>query len=302
MIIYDIKNVVKTYPGQTQPANKNISLQISEAEIFGILGDNGAGKSTLVRQMVNLLASDSGSISLLGKNIVEAPYLVQMNVGYMPQESGALNNLTVGEALYFTSHLRGLSRADAQKECNYLLDLWQIRELRHKPSSRLSGGQRRLLRLAVAMAGLPPVLILDEPTNDLDPQRRKLVWDNLRQINQEQGTTIILITHDAIEAEKAIQRVGIMRAGELVAVGRPSELKQQVDRILRLELFFSPDSPPELPPSLTYIPLEPGHWQVLLEWAQVTSTLNSLNLDKIDDFRLYSATLEDLYLHYATQA
>ncbi|GAA6617075.1 ABC transporter ATP-binding protein [Scytonema sp. NUACC26] len=302
MIIYDIQNVVKTYSGQTLPANKNISLQIFEAEIFGILGDNGAGKSTLVRQMVNLLASDSGSISLLGKNIVEAPYLVQMNVGYMPQESGALNNLTVGEALYFTSHLRGLSRADAQKECNYLLDLWQIRELRHKPSSRLSGGQRRLLRLAVAMAGLPPVLILDEPTNDLDPQRRKLVWDNLRQINQEQGTTIILITHDAIEAEKAIQRVGIMRAGELVAVGRPSELKQQVDRMLRLELFFSPDSPPDIPASLTYIPLEPGHWQVLLEWNQVTSTLNSLNLDKIDDFRLYSATLEDLYLHYATKA
>ncbi|MUG96335.1 ATP-binding cassette domain-containing protein [Scytonema sp. UIC 10036] len=302
MIIYDIQNIVKTYPSQTQPANKNISLQILEAEIFGILGDNGAGKSTLVRQMVNLLASDSGSISLLGKNIVEAPYLVQMNVGYMPQESGALNNLTVGEALYFTSHLRGLSRANAQKECNHLLDFWQIRELRHKPSSRLSGGQKRLLRLAVAMAGLPPVLILDEPTNDLDPQRRKLVWDNLRQINQEQGTTIILITHDAIEAEKAIQRVGIMRAGELVAVGRPSELKQQVDRMLRLELFFSPDSPPELPPSLTHIPLEPGHWQVLLDWSQVTSTLNSLNLDKIDDFRLYSATLEDLYLHYATKA
>ena len=80
-----------------------------------------------------------------------------------------------------------MSRNDARKECDPLLDLWQIQELRHKPSSRLSGGQRRLLRLAVAMAGSPPVLMLDEPTNDLDPQRRKLVWDNLRRINQEQG-------------------------------------------------------------------------------------------------------------------
>jgi len=210
VIVYDIQNLVKSYPGQAQPANKNITLQIDEGEIFGILGDNGAGKSTLVRQMVNLLSSDSGAIALFGHNIVEVPHQVQMTVGYMPQESGALNNLTVGEALFFTAHLRGMSRTDARKECAALLDLWQIRELRHQPSSRLSGGQRRLLRLAVAMAGTPPVLILDEPTNDLDPQRRKLVWDILRDINREQGTTIILITHDAIEAEKAIQRVGIL--------------------------------------------------------------------------------------------
>ncbi|WP_315791707.1 ABC transporter ATP-binding protein [Fischerella sp. JS2] len=302
MIVYDIQNLVKTYPGQTQPANKNITLQIYQGEIFGILGDNGAGKSTLVRQMVNLLTSDSGTITLFGNNIVAVPHLVQMNVGYMPQESGALNNLTVGEALYYTAHLRGMSRVDARQECNALLDLWQIRELCHQPSSRLSGGQKRLLRLAVAVAGSPPVLILDEPTNDLDPQRRKLVWDILRQINQEQSTTIILITHDAIEAEKAIQRVGIMRAGELVAVGRPSELKQQVDRMLRLELFFAPETPPSLPPHLIPIALEPGHWQLLLEWNQVNPALNSLNLEMLDDFRLYSATLEDLYLHYASKA
>ena len=91
----------------------------------------------------------------------------------------------------------------------------------------------------------------DEPTNDLDPQRRKLVWDILREINREQRTTIILITHDAIEAEKPIQRVGILHADELVALSRPSELKRQVDRMLRLELFFSPETPPTLPPNLT---------------------------------------------------
>ena len=104
--------------------------------------------------------------------------------------------------------------------------------MRDRYSSRLSGGQRRLLRLAVAMAGQPPILILDEPTNDLDPQRRKLVWDVLREENQQRGTTIIFITHDAIEAEKVIQRVGIMRNGKLVANGRPSELKQAVDQKL----------------------------------------------------------------------
>jgi ABC-2 type transport system ATP-binding protein len=301
MLIYDIQDLVKTYPGQSTPVNDRITLQIDQGEIFGILGDNGAGKSTLVRQMVNLLSSTSGTINFLGKNITTIPDVIKMNVGYMPQESGAVKNLTIAESLYFTAHLRGMSRREAREECDRLLYQWKMMEWRDQPAARLSGGQLRLLRLAVTMAGSPPVLILDEPTNDLDPQRRKLVWDNLRQLNQEQGTTIIFITHDAIEAEKIIQRVGILRSGQLVAIGRPSDLKRQVDRLLRLELFFEPDNPPVLPAELTCDQPAPGHWCIFLEWHQVESTLNRLNLAEIDDFRLYSATLEDLYLHYANK-
>jgi ABC-2 type transport system ATP-binding protein len=302
MLIYDIQNLVKVYPGQSKPVNDHISLQIHQGEIFGILGDNGAGKSTLVRQMVNLLASSAGTIAFLGKPIATIPQMVQLNVGYMPQESGAVKNLTIAESLYFTAHLRGLNRRAARQECDRLLHQWKMTEWRDQPAAQLSGGQLRLLRLAVAMASSPPVLILDEPTNDLDPQRRKLVWDNLRQLNREQGTTIILITHDAIEAEKVIQQVGIMRDGRLVAIGRPSDLKRQVDRMLRLELFFDPGNPPALPAALNCDRHGLGHWRIFLEWHQVEPTLNSLDLTQIDDFRLYSATLEDLYLHYASQS
>lgn len=297
-VVYDVRDLVKYYPGQARPANKDVTLQIHQGEIFGILGDNGAGKSTLVRQMVNLLRSSSGSIRLFDQSIGQDPLHVPLNVGYMPQETHALNILTVGEALFFTAHLRGLSRAEARQERDRLLALWRIEDLRDEYSTRLSGGQRRMLRLAVAMAGSPPVLILDEPTNDLDPQRRRLVWDALRHLNGEHGTTIIFITHDAIEAEKIIQRVGIMRGGELVAVGRPSELKRSVDQKLRLELFFPPEMPPGLPSGLTCHQLESGRWLVLLEREQVMAVLNGLNLEHLDDFRLQSATLEDLYLHY----
>jgi ABC-type multidrug transport system ATPase subunit len=216
----------------------------------------------------------------------------------MPQQTHALNNLTVGEALYFTAHLRGLGRADARRERDALLELWQMGHLRDKYSTRLSGGERRLLCLAVAMAGSLPVLILDEPTNDLAPQRRRLVWDVLRRINSERGTTIIFITHDAIEAEKVIQRVGIMRDGELVVVGRPSELKKNVDRKLRLELFLSSGAMPRLPLGLTAHRLQPGRWLAWLDRSQVSSVLDGLDVDQLDDFRLYSATLEDLYVHY----
>jgi ABC-type multidrug transport system ATPase subunit len=302
MVVYDLQAVTKQYPQQPQPANQHITLQIHAGEIFGLLGDNGAGKTTLVRQMVNLLQPTSGFIKLFNKPIAHDPLQTATTVGYMPQDANALNNLTVGEALYFTAHLRGLSRRDAQQERDTLLATWQIGDLRDKYSSRLSGGQRRLLRLVVAMAGRLPVLILDEPTNDLDPQRRRMVWDNLKQLNQRQGTTIIFITHDAIEAEKIIQRVGILRKGELVAVGRPSELKKQVAQQLRLELFFPPETPPHLPAHLTPHQLQPRRWLAWVERGDIGQVLNGLNLEQLDDFRLYSATLEDLYVHYANQS
>ena len=301
MLVYDIINLTKLYPGQTSAANRNINLQIEVGEIFGLLGDNGAGKTTLVRQMANLLAPTSGSIRLFDQPVSRDPLYAPRHIGYMPQDNLAGNNLTVGEWIYFTAHLRGLNRPAARHECSKLLDLWQIAELRNKTNRHISGGQKRLLQLAVAMAGAPPVLILDEPTNNLDPQRRKQVWDNLRSLNHDQGTTVIFITHDAIEAEKIIQRVGIMRQGELAAIGKPAELKAQVDRKLRLELFFSPDTPPNLPRGLAHLTLDTGRWLVYLDRDDAGEILNALNLDEIDDFRLYSATLEDLYMHYANE-
>ena len=302
MIVYDVQHLFKIYPGQTTPANQDICLQIQAGEIFGFLGDNGAGKSTLVRQMANLVRSTSGSITLFGKAVGAEDLYAPRFVGYMPQDGLALNNLTVGEALYFTAHLRGLSRRQARKECDELLELWGLRPLRNKPNIRLSGGQKRLLQLAVALAGKPPVLLLDEPTNDLDPQRRKQVWEVLRSLNRTHGVTIIFITHDALEAEKIIQRVGIMRLGRLVALGKPSELKASVDQKLRLELFFSPEAPPCLPAGLDPIPVDPGRWLVYLDRSMAGQVLNQLDLERLDDFRLYSATLEDLYLHYANHA
>jgi len=301
VIVYDVPDLVKVYPNQPQLANNHLTFQVAQGEVFGLLGDNGAGKTTLVRQMANLLRSTAGSIHLYGQAIASDPTLVAMNVGYTPEDAPALNNLSVDEAIYYTAHLRGLSRWEALHAREETLDLWQIRHLRHKYNNRLSGGERRLLRLAVATAGSPPILILDEPTRDLDPLRRKLVWDVLLGMNAERGTTVILVTHDAIEAEKIIQRVGIMRGGQLVALGRPATLKHALDQKLRLELFFTPDRPPRLPDDLPRHELEPGRWLVLLDKQRMLALVNSLPLDDLDDFRVYSATLEDLYLHYATQ-
>jgi ABC-2 type transport system ATP-binding protein len=300
MVIYDIEHLTKRYPHQPTPANDDLNLQIYQGEIFGLLGDNGAGKSTLVKQMVNLVQPTSGTIRFMGKPITDDPLRVPLMVGYMPQDGLAFNSLTVGEALYFTAHLRGLSRRDAQRERERLLSLWRIESLRDQTPTQLSGGQRRLMQLAVTMAGAPPILLLDEPTNDLAPERRKEVWDILRRDHQEHGTTIGFITHDAIEAEKIIQRVGIMQQGKLLVVGKPAALKAQVIDQWRLELVFAPEAPPPLPAHLQPITLDSGRWLLLLPRDEALALLHTLDTQKLYDFRLYSATLEDLYLHYVT--
>lgn len=296
--VYSVSSLTKIYAGMDSPANEAISFNVEQGVIFGLLGDNGAGKSTLVKQMANLLRPTSGVVKLYGRPVQEDPFLVPRHVGYMPQTARTLNSLTVSEALYFTAHLRGCGRRVADCERERLLHLWDLYDIRSEFCSRLSGGQQRLLQLAVAMAGQPPILILDEPTNELAPQRRRHVWENLRAENGERGTTIIFITHDAIEAEKTVQQVGIMHRGRLVALGKPSDLKKALNQQLRLTLRFQPDSPPDLPADLRPQKLAEGHWLLLLDQDRVEAALSALDLSRIDDFQLHSATLEDLYLHY----
>jgi ABC-type multidrug transport system ATPase subunit len=303
MLAYRVDSLTKFYPGQTRPANDNISFEVREGEIFGILGDNGGGKSTLVKQMIGLMRSTSGRIELFGKSIDHDTNRPSLLVGYMPQQNDALNRLTVGEALFFTAHLRGMSKADARAERDGLLERLGLASLRDVDNARLSGGQRRLLRLAVAMAGSPPVLMLDEPTNNLDPLRRRFVWDVLRSLNSERGATVIFITHDAVEAEKVIQRIGILRDGRLVAMGRPPELKKHLGRALRVELRFPAERPPAVAEDgLRFEQRGPGHWVLLAEWADAWRLLESLNPEHLDSIRVNSPTLEDLYLHYVVES
>ncbi|MEU4802866.1 ABC transporter ATP-binding protein [Actinosynnema sp. NPDC023587] len=298
-VVYEVDDLVKYYRGRAEPATDHVSLDIGRGEIFGILGDNGAGKSTLVRQLVNLLRPTSGVIRLFGEPVDRDPVRVARTVGYMPQSSAALNRLTVAEALYFVAHLRGLTRRDAVRERDAALETWRLGGIRGTSSSRLSGGQRRLLQLAIAMAGRLPVVVLDEPTNDLDPVNRKHVWEVLRAVNAEHGTTIIFITHDAIEAERIVQRVGIMRGGSFTAIGPPAELKRVLRNRMRLEVGFPGGRLPELPADLVYRRTSEDALVATVDAARVPSLLAELGPVDALDFRLYSATLEDLYLHYA---
>jgi ABC-2 type transport system ATP-binding protein len=297
--VFALDGVTKQYRRSSRPANDAISLEVVEGEIFGILGDNGAGKTTLVRQMAGLTSPTSGRIAFRGRPLAEAGAALTSQIGYMPQSAFALNHLRVEEAIFYTGRLRGLRRDAARIETARLIDAWGLGDVSSRVAKQLSGGQRRLLQLAVTMAAAPPILVLDEPTNDLDPLNRKRVWQLLRAANTA-GSTVIFVTHDAVEAEKVIDRVAIMRHGRVVAVGRPRDLKAKVDDRFRLDLTGDPLAPPTLPPALSWTELEPGRWRAMLAKADVGPILAAVDAHQFDDVRLASATLEDLYLHYAS--
>jgi ABC-type multidrug transport system ATPase subunit len=301
MFAYRVQNLVKVYPRNDTPANNDITFDVREGEIFGLLGDNGGGKSTLVRQMVGLLESSSGSIELFGESIDRNRQRLGLLVGFMPQQSEGLNRLTVAEALFLTAHLRGMNRTRAERERDLLLEQFGLHNLRDRDNALLSRGQRRLVRLAVAMAGSPPVLVLDEPTNDLDPLRRRAVWERLRELNMKKGVTIIFVTHDAIEAEKMVQRIAILKDGRIAGIGKPDELKKQLSRDLRIELKFNPENAPVARPGFRFEVRRPDHWVFFADWSETVKLLESLRDDQLESIRVHSPTLEDLYVHYVAE-
>ncbi len=284
-------------------ANDAISFEIREDEIFGLLGPNGAGKTTLVHQIAGLIRPTSGSIILFNRDVVKKPEQSAHLMALQPQHSMALRHLLPEEGLYYTGLLRGLKRPEALQQSTRLLDELDINEIRGKRVNLLSGGQKKLLSIAVTLIGNRPLLIFDEPTNDLDPAHRRLVWNRLLQ-QQKQGTTILLVTHQILEAEQVIQRVGIMQHGKLIALGTPGDLKMQLSRPMRIELFLKGelDKSEALPAPLKKdVEIRSRfHWVLPCSREELPHIINqlfaSIGVEQIDDLRVSSSSLEDVYL------
>ncbi|MDF2629141.1 MAG: putative transporter ATPase and permease protein [Symbiobacteriaceae bacterium] len=300
--VYSAKHLTKIYPGNDRKANDDLTFEIHEGEVFGLLGPNGAGKSTLVSQLAGLLKPTSGSIRLYGIDVVAHPEAVADYVALQPQGSSAVGDLYPHEAIYHTGRFRGLTSAEARRQTGALLEELNLAAIGRRAINQLSGGQRKLVTLALAFVGDRPVMIFDEPTNELDPEIRRVVWEKLQALNRR-GTTILLVTHNVLEAERVIQRVGIVSQGRLMALGTPGELKARVDQRVRLELLFKTDDE-TAPAMLARLgearPLTRRHWTVLChrEGARdsIDQVLGRIGLDRLDDFRILTPSLEDVYL------
>ncbi|MFJ5924190.1 ABC transporter ATP-binding protein [Kitasatospora sp. NPDC092948] len=300
-----VSGLVKTYRagGTEVRANDGIDLAVRRGEIFGLLGPNGAGKSTLVRQLTGLLRPDAGTIELLGHDIVRYPERAARLLGYLGQESTALDELTVALAAETTGRLRGLSRAAARAETADVITELGLEPLAHRPLAKLSGGQRRLACFGATLVGERPLLVLDEPTTGMDPVARRAVWSAVDRRRAERGTTVLLVTHNVIEAETVLDRVAVVDGGKVIACDTPGGLKALVDGHVRLDLVWRTDAPTGVPAvaALAERAERTGRrWTVRTTPDEARELVAAVTTGPafaaLDDFTLATPTLEDAYL------
>lgn len=291
--------MTKTYDGETF-ANDSISLQLVPGEVYGLLGPNGAGKSTLVKQIIGLLKPTSGSITMGEYDLVADPDVARQLCSYLPQAPMPIDSFKLREAIVLAGLIRGGDRGAVQERADYLIDALQLEEWRSTLGARLSGGVRRLTGFAMATVWPGRLVILDEPTNDVDPLRRRLLWEQVRRLGTE-GAAVMLVTHNVLEAEKSVDRLAVITDGRVVATGTPSSLKAEDRGRLRLQLMIEPGRPnPQLPDFVL------GHSRVgnnlvtVIDEQRATDGIGwaqeSMRAGSIEEYALAATTLEDVYI------
>ncbi len=206
-----------------------ISLDVREGEVLGLLGHNGAGKTTLIRLINGLLRPDDGTIRVFGLDPMEHGAEVRARVGVLTTYPALEEWLTPLENLRIHADVNGIPSEIAEPRMRDLLTRFTIDPLDTAPSRGLSAGQKQRVAMARALVHDPDLLLLDEPTANLDPIAAKDVRDVIRQLARERGRTVVMSTHNLAEAQAICDRVAILREGALLDVGTPEELSSRVE-------------------------------------------------------------------------
>ncbi|MBN2467630.1 MAG: ABC transporter ATP-binding protein [Deltaproteobacteria bacterium] len=204
-------------------AIRSISLQVRKGEIFGIVGSDGAGKSTLLRMTATLLKPDTGRILIDGLDVVRQKKLIKPKIGYMPQRFGLYQDLTVEENIAFFMDMFGISGSERRERRDRYLAFSNLLSFTDRLAGRLSGGMKQKLGLACVLIHEPDVLILDEPTNGVDPVSRQEFWQMLGSM-KERGMTILISTAYLDEGGKC-DRLALMHRSSVLAVAAPTEIQ-----------------------------------------------------------------------------
>ncbi|MHB8604215.1 MAG: ATP-binding cassette domain-containing protein [Thermoplasmatota archaeon] len=218
-------------------AVKGISLRVEEGEMFGILGPNGAGKTTTIMMLTTMLRPTGGDAIVAGSSIRSDPDGVRSKIGVVFQAQSLDRRLSARENLWLHGRLYKVPRKTLEQRIPELLALVQLTDRAEENVRGFSGGMRRRLELARGLLHEPKVLFLDEPTQGLDPQSRRNIWDYIRRLNRERGVTVVLTTHYLEEADNLCDRLAIIDHGALTSEGSPSDLKARLGGdLVELEL------------------------------------------------------------------
>lgn len=222
MNIVKIEGLVKRFGDFT--AVDNINLNISEGEIYGLLGPNGAGKSTIINMICGIVSITKGKIEILGKDNRKYSNFTKKNIGIVPQDIAVYEDLTCIENVKFFAGLYGLRGEKLQKAAEEALEFVGLSENIKSFPSKFSGGMKRRLNIACAIAHKPKLIIMDEPTVGIDPQSRNHILNSVKKLN-EMGCTIIYTSHYMEEVEQLCTQISIIDHGKVIAEGTSDELK-----------------------------------------------------------------------------
>ena len=300
-----IENVTKEYKAGVR-ANDGVSLRVGGGEVVGLLGPNGAGKTTLVRQVIGLSRPTAGSIRIGDIDVVRHPEAARSACCWQPQTQVPIRGLSPIQAIALVAELRGATRREARARAEELIGALSIEEWSTAFGLVLSGGVARLVAFAMAVAVPGEVVVLDEPTNDVDPLRRRLLWQVVREV-ANRGSAVLLVTHNVLEAERAVDHLVLMDGGRVVAAGTPGSLKPGNAAGFRLELLLEPGVAASDLPAFVHDPVLTGRrllasvmeqdLEVAITWAK-----DQRSGGRVEEFSIGPTTLEDVYVRLVDSA
>ncbi|WP_432417922.1 ABC transporter ATP-binding protein [Acidianus brierleyi] len=223
MMSIEVEDLWKIYKNRVE-ALRGISFSVNSGEVFSLLGPNGAGKTTTVKILSCVLKPTKGKVSVLGFNIPEMCNEVRKIVGIVPQEFQGFSDLTVEDNIKYFSSLY-----DKKSDIDELIDILDLKKYVKTKFKQLSGGYKRRVAIACALAGDPKIVYLDEPTVGLDPKSRRNLWDIVRDLKRS-GITVLLTTHYLDEAEILSDKVAVIYDGRIVRIGTPKELMSEFNK------------------------------------------------------------------------
>ena len=295
-MLLDIGHLTKQYRTGVR-ANDDISIGIEAGEVFGLLGPNGAGKTTFVHQILGLLIPDSGSITIDGHDVIARPGQARRLCSFLPQAAAPVGGLSPREAIDLVGRIRGGDRAAVRRRGDELLEALDMTAVADR-AVQLSGGMARLTGFCMAAVAAGRVVILDEPTNDVDPLRRRALWQLIRQLADD-GAAVLLVTHNVLEAERCVDRLAIVGAGRVLATGSPASLKAGLGAPLRLECTLETAATPSLPAGLELVGVVGRRLLAHLNLSDVTEAVTwaktAQDAGTIAEFAVTPASLEDVY-------